>query len=89
MATDQPIPLLRTCSTLMIPAAATRESVRVDLPAAHAHATGSEEGQEHTQPSVPGLLPCVPTVIDVSNDGHVPDVVLLVLLAAWTPGVSC
>lgn len=76
----------RTCSTDMIPAAATRESVRVDLPAADTHARVSGA---QVQPTISAaLLPSKPTVVDVGNDGHVPDVVLLVLLAASTPKVS-
>jgi hypothetical protein len=35
------------------------------------------------------VLPMKPTVVDVGNDGHVPDVVLLVLCCTSTPGVRC
>lgn len=34
------------------------------------------------------VLPMMPTVVDVGNDGHVPDVVLLVLCSTSKPRVS-
>lgn len=77
-----------TFSTAMIPAAATRESVRVDLPAGYktvarvsacvcwhsgqGRETRYERRQREEKPA------CCLTVINVCNDGHVTNVELLV-----------
>jgi len=40
------------------------------------------------RPTISPVLLSILTVVDVSNDGHVPDVVLLVLLGTWHQQVS-
>jgi hypothetical protein len=69
------------CSTAMIPAAATRESVSVDLPARQAAARrvkGMRTGPPVCAAMQPPARPPARTMVHVSNDGDVTDVVLLV-----------
>ena len=74
----------RTCSMAIIPAAATSESVSVDLPAGTTKHTHVQfEGVMHPMDYCNGWcrstgLSAPLTVVDMGNDGHVPDVLLLV-----------
>jgi hypothetical protein len=92
--------LWHTCSTAIIPAAATSESVSVDLPAHVGQGrSGVASSSRQSAGSGGALVPqcsCqqrvgaaitagwLLTVIDVGNDGHVTDVVLLVCAATST-----
>ena len=56
----------------MIPAAATKESVKVDLPAGNQIHTIHDLKHIHVQPA--GFCAGAPTVVNMSNNTHVTDV---------------